>query len=133
MASHVTVPGRHRRRHAARRTPRRGWVAPAVLGAGYGVLAQWIERAGDASPTWGEGLLALVAAVVFGALCHGVFRVRRSLTREPRAAAFAALAGVGLGFLLSLTTSSVLTVAVLSLLVAAAVFCVALYLFHTHE
>lgn len=135
MAAHVTLPGRHRRTRdrASGRTRGRGWIVPAVLGVIYGFYAQFVERDGEGPVTGGQALLGVVSAVVFGGLCYLVGRTRQALPRELRATAFGSVAGLGIGFLYSLTGASVLTSTVMGLIVGAGVGLGAFYVFYTHE
>ncbi|MET9799688.1 hypothetical protein [Streptomyces sp. NPDC006368] len=137
MSAHATLPGRHRR--TARRAPgrtrgrsRTAWALPAVLAVLFGFYAQNIERDG-ATITAGQALLGVVSGVVFGALCYALGRVQHALPRELRAAAYGALAGVAIGWLYSLSGTSVLTATAVSLAVGAGVGAVAFYVFYTHE
>ncbi|MEE1751345.1 hypothetical protein [Streptomyces sp. SP18CS02] len=134
MAAQVTVPARHGRPsdrpHGHGRT---ALVWSAALGIFYGFYAQFLQRSGEGPVTGGQVVLGVVSAVVFGALCYGLARVRGSLPREVRAGAFGALAGISVGFLHSLTGASILTAVVLGLILAGAVSLGMFYAFYTHE
>ncbi|MFJ8586399.1 hypothetical protein ACIRD2_17350 [Streptomyces sp. NPDC093595] len=139
MSAHATLPGRHRRSvegapggTRTRGRGRAGWIVPLVLAVLYGFYAQNIER-GGATITAGQAVLGVVSGVVFGVLCFLLWRYRGRLPREPRAVAFGSLAGLAVGWLYSLSGNSVLTVAVVSLIVGAGVACAAFYVFYTHE
>lgn len=109
-----------------------GWGLPATLGALYGLYAASVaHRGGDV--TWGQALLGIICAVVLACAVYGLRRGQGRLPRELRAAAWAALAGIAIGFLFSLSHASVLSSTVLALVVAAGVFCAAFYVFYTHE
>ncbi|MFF5423670.1 MULTISPECIES: hypothetical protein [unclassified Streptomyces] len=129
MGAHAAVPARRRRRAA---TGGHGGALPLVLGVVYGLYASTVERHGGPL-SWGQLWLGLISAVVLAGAVHGLRRTGRALPREPRAAAWGALAGLAVGFLFSLSGASVLSAAVLGLVVAAAVSCAAFYLFYTHE
>ncbi|GAA2958800.1 MULTISPECIES: hypothetical protein [Streptomycetaceae] len=135
MATHPTMPVR---RHSRTRTPaRRGhgataWALPLTLGVILGFWAFFIRRDGGAT-TAGQIWLGVVSGVAFAVLCFLLGRTQRALPRELRAAAYGALAGIAIGFLYSLNDNSVLSSAVLGLVVGAGVFLSAFYLFYTHE
>ncbi|MET9430881.1 MULTISPECIES: hypothetical protein [unclassified Streptomyces] len=133
MSVHI-APGhaRHRHRDRTRARTRTGWKLPVVLGFLFALYAQHIERDGR-SITFGIAMLGLVSGVVFGGLYYLLRRTQASLPRELRAAAYGALAGLGVGWLYSLSGASVLTAAGVSLVVAAGAGCVAFYAFYTHE
>ncbi|MFF8831931.1 hypothetical protein [Streptomyces sp. NPDC015131] len=140
MASHITLPGRHRRpkERTTRERTARGVSRPtagalAVCAVLYGLWAEVVVRHGDGAFTGGQVVLAVVSAVVFFALWYGLVRFRYALPREARAAAFGLLFGVTVGFLYSLSGNSVLTVAVASLFCALGAGLGAFYLFYTHE
>ncbi|MBT2440789.1 hypothetical protein J7E93_11850 [Streptomyces sp. ISL-36] len=125
MAAHAALPARrHRSTH--------GWGLPATLGVVYGFYAATVDRHGGPI-TWGQVLLGFVSAVVHAGAVHMLRARGRALPRELRAATWAALVGIALGFLVSLSHMSVLSATVLALVVAAGTFCVAFYLFYTHE
>ncbi|WP_228976013.1 hypothetical protein [Streptomyces sp. DH12] len=136
MGAHA-APARHRRSRtrppggAADRHPLRR-ALPAALAVVYGLYAGFLHR-GDGPTDWGDVLFALAAAVVFGALCLGLARVQRRLPREARGLAYGALGGTAIGFLYSVSGGSLLASAVLGLIVGAAFFCAAFYVFYTHE
>ncbi|MFF8291510.1 hypothetical protein ACF068_20080 [Streptomyces sp. NPDC016309] len=136
MASHVTLPGRHRRtgeRAARPRLHRSTLAVLAVCAVLYGLYAEVIVRHGDGAFTGGQAVLAVVSMVVFGVLWFAYLSIRHALPRELRAAAFGLLVGLSVGFLYSLSGNSVLTVAVVSLLTAAGAGLAAFYAFYTHE
>ncbi|GAA2450585.1 hypothetical protein [Streptomyces lavendulocolor] len=135
MASHVTLPGRHRRtgERTARPVHRSSMAVLAVCAVLYGLYAEVIVRRGEGPFTGGQVVLAVVSAVVFGALWYGYLSVRRALPREARAAAFGLLFGLSVGFLYSLSGNSVLTVAVVSLILAVSAGAAAFYVFYTHD
>ncbi|GAA4911699.1 hypothetical protein ACFPM3_10275 [Streptomyces coeruleoprunus] len=134
MGAHA-APARPRRPLARGRTEERHtlrWALPASLGFLYGLYAAFIKR-GDGPTTWGQVWFGLVCAIVFGALCYLLGRTQKALPRELRGMAYGALTGIGIGFLYSLTGGSVLSGTVLGLIVGAAMFCAAFYVFYTRE
>lgn len=136
MASHVTLPGRHRRtgeRAARPHVHRSSLMVLAVCAVLYGLYAEVVVRHGDGPFTGGQAVLAVVSMLGFGALWYGYLSLRRALPRETRAAAFGLLFGVSVGFLYGLSGNSVLTVAVVSLIVAVSAGLMAFYVFYTHE
>ncbi|MEV3989810.1 hypothetical protein AB0J57_12990 [Streptomyces sp. NPDC049837] len=136
MAAHVTLPGRHRRTGERETRPhvhRSTLMVLAVCAVLYGLYAEVIVRHGDGPFTGGQAVLAVVSMVGFGVLWYGYLRVRRALPRETRAAAFGILFGISIGFLYGLSGNSVLTVAVVSLILAVSAGLMAFYVFYTHE
>ncbi|MEI7033894.1 hypothetical protein [Streptomyces pratensis] len=134
MATHAAMSGRRGpRAHArARRHTPLAWALPLALGVIYGFYAAFIRRDGGPS-TGGQVLLGLVSGAALAALCFTLGRIQRSLPRELRAVAYGALTACALGFLVSLTDTSVLRSAALGLVVGAGVCCAAFYLFYTRE
>lgn len=134
MATHAAMPGRRgARAHArARRHTPLAWALPLVIGVIYGFYAAFIRRDGGPS-TGGQVLLGLVAGVAMAALCFTLGRIQRSLPRELRAVAYGALTACAIGFLASLTDTSVLRSSGLGLAVGAGVVGVTFYLFYTRE
>ncbi|MEV5442338.1 hypothetical protein AB0N23_07295 [Streptomyces sp. NPDC052644] len=147
MGAHA-APARHRRSRrprpgtdhgatAATTAHRRGtttlsWALPAALALVYALYAGFLHR-GEGPTDWGDVLFGLVAGAVFGALCHALGRRQRALPRETRAFAYGALGGVAIGLLRSLAGGSLLTSAVIGLIVGAAIGVAAFYVFYTHE
>ena len=66
-------------------------------------------------------------------LCFALGRIQHSLPRELRAAAYGALTACAIGFLVSLTDTSVLRSTALGRAVGAGVLVVSFYLFYTRE
>ncbi|MFD7440009.1 hypothetical protein [Streptomyces sp. NPDC059909] len=124
MAAHAAVPVRH---HGAL-----GWAIPLTLGVIYGFYTSFMAREAGQSAT-AQIVIGLVSAVVLAGLCFALGRYQQALPREVRAAAYSVLLGIAVGYLYSLSGRSVLTVTVLSLALAAAMFCVSFYIFYTHE
>ncbi|MFF6781105.1 hypothetical protein [Streptomyces sp. NPDC012510] len=108
-------------------------VLPVVLGLVYGYWAAAMNR--DAGPITGWNVLfGFVTAFAFAALYLAVQAVAPRLRREAHALLWAAFAGCAFGFLYSQATQhSVLRSAVMSLVIAAAVFATAFYRYYTHE
>lgn len=146
MGAHA-APARHRRRRPrpgtdtgataattghTRRTTTLSWALPAALAFVYALYAGFLHR-GEGPTDWGDVLFGLVAGVVFGALCYALGRRQRTLPRETRAMAYGALGGVAIGLLRSLAGGSLLTSAVVGLIVGAAIGAAAFYVFYTHE
>ncbi|MFC8914199.1 hypothetical protein ACGF5F_18255 [Streptomyces sp. NPDC047821] len=136
MAVHTSLPGRHRRPGERATRPhvhRSSLIVLAVCAVLYGLYAEVVVRHGDGPFTGGQAVLAVVSMVVFGALWYAYLLVRRALPREARAAAFGLLFGGSIGFLYGLSGNSVLTVAVVSLILAVSSGLAAFYVFYTHE
>lgn len=125
MAAHAAVPAR-------RQWSTHGWGLPVTLGVAYGLYAPVIARDGGAL-SWGQLWLGLISAVVVAVSVYGLHRYGRMLRRGPRAVAWAALAGIAIGFLFSLSDASVYSATLLGLVVAAVTFGTAFYLYYTHE
>ncbi|MFJ3598946.1 hypothetical protein ACIPRU_20880 [Streptomyces sp. NPDC090126] len=134
MATHAAMPGRRRPRAHAR-TPHHtslAWALPLVLGVIYGFYAAFIRRDGGPS-TGGQVLLGLVSGVALAALCFALGRIQHSLPRELRAVAYGALTACAIGFLVSLTDTSVLRSTGLGLAVGAGVLVVSYYYLYSRE
>ncbi|MFG2429988.1 hypothetical protein [Streptomyces sp. NPDC048590] len=135
MATHATMPVR---RPARTRTPVRhrrtplAWAVPLALGVILGFWAFFITRDGGTT-TNGQIWRGVISGVAFAALCFALARVRWSLPREMRAAAFGALTGGAIGYLYSLNQNSVLASGLLGLVVGAGMFCAMFYLYYTRE
>ncbi|MFF8957814.1 hypothetical protein [Streptomyces sp. NPDC014894] len=124
MAVHATTPARA---HGSL-----GWAIPVALGALFGFYAGFLRRTGEAVG-WGDVLYGVVAGLIFIALAFGLGRIQGALPRELRAGAYAALCGVAIGFLHSLTGASVLRSVGMGLFFAAAMLVVSFYAFYTRE
>ncbi|MEU6974671.1 hypothetical protein [Streptomyces sp. NPDC046371] len=125
MAAHAAVPAR---RHLSTH----GWGVPATIGILYGLYAPVIVRDGGAL-SWGQLWLGLISAVVLAVAIYGLRRYGGRLRRELRAAAWGALTGIAIGFLYSLSGSSIYSSTLLGLIVAGVNGGAAYYLFYTHE
>ncbi|WP_338677817.1 hypothetical protein V1460_36130 [Streptomyces sp. SCSIO 30461] len=125
MAAHAAVPARHH--HSTL-----GWALPLTLGVAYGFYTSFMAREAGES-VGGQLVIGFVSGAVFAALCFLLGRYQSALPRELRAAAYAALVGISVGYLYSLSGRSVLTVTVLSLALAVGTLIVTFYFFYTHE
>ncbi len=105
---------------------------PVTAAVAYGLYVLFLDHSNGSS--WGRAaLLALVAAVVTGALGLLLVARRAALSTEVRALAFGALFGCAMGFLYSLTGPSVLRSVTMGLVLGAALALVSLYVFRAHE
>ena len=111
----------------------RPWaVSAAILAVVYGFWAAEIGR--DAGPITGYNvLLGVVSGILFGAGFLALHVFGRGLPRELHAAAWAAFAGVSLGFAYSLSGESVLRSTGIGLAAAVLVLAVTFYRFYTQE
>ncbi|HEY9438866.1 MAG TPA: hypothetical protein VIS29_09480 [Streptomyces sp.] len=144
MATQATMPPRggtrrfRRSRGAHARPPVRrhhswlGWATPLVLGVIFGFYAAFMRRDGGPS-TGGQVVLGVVSGVVLAVLCFALGRFQHALPPELRAAAYGALTGCAIGFLVSLNDSSVLRSAGLGVAVAAGALISTFYYFYTRE
>ncbi|MFF7722347.1 hypothetical protein ACFZDB_23650 [Streptomyces luteogriseus] len=109
------------------------WVLPVVLGVVYG---NWVAvNLRHGGPVTGADVASGVwSGLAFTALCIAVVQIVRRLRRDLHALHAllrAAFAGVALGFLYSRTGDDIRPVVITSLLVAAALFLLLFYRFHT--
>jgi hypothetical protein len=122
--------------HAAMRTrphvSLHGWGVPLLFGTAYGIYTQFIARSGGAA-TFGQLGLALVSGAALTAAIYGLVRVQHTLMRELRAIAWGVLVGGALGFLYSLTETSVLRSSVYGLVFAVSTALVTFYVFYMRE
>ncbi|MEU0916736.1 hypothetical protein [Streptomyces cyaneofuscatus] len=134
MVTHAAMPGRKgARAHARPRSLTPYAVAvPLALGIIYGFYAAFIRRDGGPS-TGGQVVLGLVSGAVVAALCFALGRIQRTLPHGLRALAYGALTACAIGFLVSLTDTSVLRSTVLGLVVGVGVFLTTFYLFYSRE
>lgn len=141
MATHATMPtrggsrrtrGTHARVRVRRHHSWLGWATPLVLGVIFGFYAAFIRREGGPS-TGGQVVLGVVSGVVLAALCFALGRLQHVLQPELRAAAYGALTGCAIGFLVSMNGSSVLRSAGIGVAVAAGALVCAFYYFYTRE
>ncbi|CAD5970533.1 MULTISPECIES: hypothetical protein [Streptomyces] len=134
MVTHAAMPGRKgARAHARPRSLTPYAVAvPLALGIIYGFYAAFIRRDGGPS-TGGQVVLGLVSGAAVAALCFALGRIQRALPHGLRALAYGALTACAIGFLVSLTDTSVLRSTVLGLVVGVGVFLTTFYLFYSRE
>ncbi|MFE4690821.1 hypothetical protein ACFRH6_12265 [Streptomyces sp. NPDC056749] len=135
MATHATMPARRRTRPSTPAHHGHGplsWAMPLVLGVILGFWAFFIKRDGGAT-TDGQIWLGVISGVAFAALCYALVRVRWSLPRELRAAAYGVLTGGAVGFLYSLHGNSVLASGLLGLVLAIGMTCTMFYAYYTRE
>ncbi|MFD4630712.1 hypothetical protein ACFVYR_24725 [Streptomyces sp. NPDC058284] len=105
---------------------------PLLLGVVYGIWASGIRR--DGGPiTTGNVVLGVVTGVIFAVVFFTLHRMAPALPRELRALSWMAFTGIAIGFLHSLTGSSVLWSVVLGLVVGAGVFVMVFYRYYTTE
>ncbi|MET7441359.1 MULTISPECIES: hypothetical protein [unclassified Streptomyces] len=107
-------------------------VVPVVLGLVYGFWAAQIRRDAGAVTGWNV-LFGFVCAIVFMAVWAALRVAAPHLRRELHALAWAAFAGIALGFLHSQSHSSVLWSVLMALAVAAGVYVALFYRYYTHE
>lgn len=138
MATHAAMPARQRPREARARTPVRhrhtamAWAVPLLLGVIYGFYAVFIRR--DGGPvTGGQVALGFAAGVGFAALCFALARFEYAVPRGVRAMAYGALTASSIGFLVSLTDTSVLRSTILGLAVGVPVALGTFYFFYARE
>ncbi|MEU2108054.1 hypothetical protein [Streptomyces sp. NPDC019507] len=122
---HAAVPERH---HGTIL----GIALPAVIGVIYGLYTSFIARMSGES-AGAQFAIGLISCLVIAGLCYALGRYQHSLPRELRAVAYAVLVGCSVGYLNSLSGDSILTSVVLSVIIAAATFCVMFYTFYVHE
>ncbi|GHF74873.1 hypothetical protein GCM10010218_64870 [Streptomyces mashuensis] len=147
MPTHSITPGGHSAhegpgpvprtthlRHAGAAGGGERWTrtVPVVGGVVYGLYAVWITQNHGFSSgmSW---LTGLVAAVATAALGYAIIHNRARMIPEVRAAAFGTLFGAAMGFLHSLTGSSVLRSAGIGLSFGIAMALTSYYVFHWHE
>ncbi|MEU0986106.1 hypothetical protein [Streptomyces sp. NPDC005953] len=124
MATHATPSARH---HISL-----SWGVPLALGAVFGFYAGFLRRTGVAV-SWWDVLFGVVAGLVFVGVAYGLGRIQRALPRELRAAAYAGLCGMSIGFLHSLTGCSILQAVGMGLFFAAAMLVASYYVFYMRE
>ncbi|MFJ6630962.1 hypothetical protein ACIQMR_06040 [Streptomyces sp. NPDC091376] len=122
--AHTTVPARH--------LGSLGIALPVVIGVLYGLYTSFIARTSGES-AGAQFAIGLISCLVLAGLCYALGRYQHRLPRGLRAVAYAALVGVAVGYLNSLSGDSVLTAIVLAVIITAATFCVMFYTFYVHE
>ncbi|MFF5567891.1 hypothetical protein ACFY7Z_19395 [Streptomyces sp. NPDC012623] len=105
---------------------------PLVLAIIYGAYAAAIARDGGPA-TNGQLVLALVAGAALLALLVGLLLVQHALPREIRAAAWGAVTGAPIGFLMCLSGHSVFSSSGLGLFIAACTTAAVYYMLYTRE
>ena len=103
-----------------------------LLGIVYGFWASGMRREGGPITT-GNVLYGVLTGVIVAVVCFGVHMLSFRLPRGLRATAWAAFAGIALGYLYSQNDASVLWSTILALVVAACVFVAMFYRYYTHE
>ncbi|WP_328318629.1 hypothetical protein [Streptomyces sp. NBC_00388] len=135
MATPTTLHG-HRPSH--RRPPARGHLpAPAVavpvlLGVVYGLYTAFLLSSGQVFST-AKTVLSVVSGLVLAALAFGFGRIQHTLPKEARAAGYGVLIGGAMGFLYSMTGSSVLSSSFIGAGFGIGALVTTFYLFYTHE
>ncbi|MFF6996163.1 hypothetical protein ACFY93_14630 [Streptomyces sp. NPDC008313] len=109
------------------------WAAPVALGLAYGCWAAANARGGSGVVTGWNVLFGFVTALVFMAAYAAVRAVAPRLRRETHALVWALFSGVAFGFLWYQAGPTMLSVVILSLIIAACVYVTAFYRFYTHE
>ncbi|MFE2290836.1 hypothetical protein [Streptomyces sp. NPDC059452] len=132
MVTHAAMPGRKGAHARPRRHTPLAWALPLVLGVIYGFYAAFIRRDGGPS-TGGQVVLGLVSGAALAALCFALGRIQRELPHGLRATAYGALTACAIGFLVSLTDTSVLRSTALGLAVGVGVFLATFYLVYSRE
>ncbi|MEU9731067.1 hypothetical protein [Streptomyces sp. NPDC048002] len=105
---------------------------PVALGLVYGLWAAANRRDGGPITGWNV-LFGFVTAFVFAVACIAVATLAPRLKRELHSLVKSAFAGAAFGFLYSQSGVSILSAALLSLLITAAVFAAFFYRYYTRE
>ncbi|WP_406862129.1 hypothetical protein ABZO31_17265 [Streptomyces sp. HUAS MG47] len=126
MAAHAAAPAR-RYEGAAH-----GWGIPLSLGVIYGLYTSAVARSGGGW-SWGQFWLGIISGAALAGAVYALRTYGHMLPRELRAAAIGVVAGGAIGFLFSLSGTSVLSSSVLGLIIMAGTTLGAFYLFYTHE
>lgn len=112
--------------------PSASWVVPVVLGILIGGWAVFIDHnQGSSIPA--AFILGIVAAIVFGAVCYGVGKVRSKLLPEVRAALYGAVFGCAIGFLYNISGASNYRASGMGLGVGLVMGAAAFYVFHVRD
>ncbi|MFJ4962388.1 hypothetical protein EES43_13670 [Streptomyces sp. ADI96-02] len=134
MTTHAAMP-RRRGRHARARVRHHtvlAWAVPLVLGVIYGFYAAFLRRDGGPG-TMDQLVLGLVSGAALALLCLALAQVQGALTHGPRALAYGVLTAASIGFLVSLTDTSVLRSTVLGLVVGVGTFVTCFYFLYSRE
>ncbi len=124
MAANATMPVRHHGSLA--------WAIPVGLGSVFGFYAGFLRRTGEAV-SWWDVLYGVVAGLVLTAVLLGLGRIQSALPRELRAGAYAAVTGMSIGFLHSLSGNSILRSVGMGLMFAVVMLAVSFYVFYMRE
>ncbi|MET8577698.1 hypothetical protein [Streptomyces sp. NPDC005012] len=125
-------PGADLRLLGERGTKIMKWALPLGLGLIYGFWAATDVRRGGPITGWNV-FFGFATALVFMLALMALRALAPRLPHVPRALAWAAFAGMALGFLVSTTNQSVLRSVVLGLALAVGVFVSVLYRVSTHR
>uniref|UniRef100_UPI0034E019FD hypothetical protein n=1 Tax=Streptomyces flavofungini TaxID=68200 RepID=UPI0034E019FD len=117
---------------AARSTATSVWALPLLLGLVYGFWAA-TNRVHGGQVTVGKVMLGVVSGLVLAVLVVVLHRAGEKLPLELRAASWAALSGVALGFLVSQSGRSALSCVALGLATAAGVLVMTYYRYCTRH
>lgn len=127
---------RPQRDHGGARAGRTGRTTglwgPFWMAVGYGLWASVTTRHAGAVTGWNI-LFGFVTGILFGAVYYVLREVDSAIPRIRRAAAWAVFWGVSVGYLHSLSNTSVLWSVILALIIAACAFVMAMYRFYTRE
>ncbi|MBT2479636.1 hypothetical protein [Streptomyces sp. ISL-94] len=108
------------------------YTRPLLMGLVYGVWAAFIKR--QMGPVdAGNVFYGILCGAVFAACMFALARIGPRLKREMHATAYGVFAGIAVGYLHSLTNSSVLRATVIGFFVALGVGGVAFYRYYTRE
>ncbi|MFE2379710.1 hypothetical protein [Streptomyces sp. NPDC059398] len=139
MATPTTLRGHrsshgpsHRRPAAHRRLPAAAVAVPLLLGVVYGLYTAFILSSGHVFST-AKTVLSIVSGLVLAVLAFVFGRIQHALPREARAAGYGVLIGGAMGFLYSMTGSSVLSSSFIGAGFGIGALLTTFYLFYTHE
>ncbi|WP_406137974.1 hypothetical protein [Streptomyces sp. NBC_01089] len=135
MATPSTLHGHraaHRRPSAHRHLPAAAVGVPLLLGVVYGLYTAFILSSGHVFST-AKTVLSIVSGLVLAVLAFGFGRIQHSLPKEARAAGYGVLIGGAMGFLYSMTGSSVLSSSFIGAGFGIGAVIATFYLFYTHE
>lgn len=108
------------------------WAVPLTLGVFFGGYAAFVADNNGASTTR-TTVIAAIGCVALTAVCCAIGALRGSLAREPRSAAFGAVFGCAMGYLLSLSGYSLLKACLVGATLGLAMTAVSYYWFYQHE
>ncbi|WP_327296360.1 MULTISPECIES: hypothetical protein [unclassified Streptomyces] len=138
MATPTTLRGHrpsHRRPAAHRHLPAAAVAVPLVLGIVYALYTAFIlsSRSPGHPFTTAKIVLSIVSGLVLAVLAFGFGRIQHALPREARAAGYGVLIGGAMGFLYSMTGSSVLSSSFIGAGFGIGALITTFYVFYTHE